>query len=196
MITFPDPKKFRLVVAGQNEAGEADFLTPGPAAEFDFPGVSAGAFYWAVEGGHSKTSFGAPPAKVSLAGPNGSTFGVSSFPAHSSGEVDASTLDPRPSTLDPRPSTLDPRPSTLDESMSATEDDGDAGMHASDTIDYEVVISGKVDLVLPGGKKRTLVPGDLLVMASVPHAWKNPYDEDCVYIVVTVGFNTAERAAA
>lgn len=175
MSTFPDPQKFRLIVAGQNEAGEADFLAPGPAAEFDFPGVSAGAFYWAVEGGHSKTSFGAPPTEVSLAGPNGSTFGVSSFPAHSSGEVAANDLG---------------------DSMTVTDDDGDAGMHASDTIDYEVVISGKVDLVLPGGKKRTLVPGDLLVMAGVPHAWKNPYDEDCVYIVVTVGFNTTEEAAA
>lgn len=173
-MSFPDPKKFRLVVAGPNEAGDADFLEVGPAADFDFPGVSAGAFYWAVEDGHSKANFGAPPSKVALAGPNGSTFGVSSFPAHSSGEVDATTLD---------------------ESMTATENDGDAGMHASDTIDYEVVISGKVDLVLPGGKKRTLVPGDLLVMAGVPHAWKNPYDEDCVYIVVTVGFNTPEVAS-
>jgi quercetin dioxygenase-like cupin family protein len=52
-----------------------------------------------------------------------------------------------------------------------------------------------VDLVLPGGKKRTLVPGDLLVMAGVPHAWKNPYDEDCVYVVVTVGFNTPQVAS-
>ncbi|CAM5509143.1 cupin domain-containing protein [Streptomyces hirsutus] len=94
---------------------------------------------------------------------------MSSFPAHSSGEVGANDLG---------------------DSMTVTDDDGDAGMHASDTIDYEVVISGKVDLVLPGGKKRTLVPGDLLVMAGVPHAWKNPYDEDCVYIVVTVGFNS------
>ncbi|CAM5489959.1 cupin domain-containing protein [Streptomyces hirsutus] len=83
-----------------------------------------------------------------MAGPNGSTFGVSSFPAHSSGEVGANDLG---------------------DSMTVTDDDGDAGMHASDTIDYEVVI-GKVDLVLPGGKKRTLVPGDLLVMAGVPHA--------------------------
>jgi len=173
-MTFPDPKEFRLVVAGPNESGEADFLDPGEPAEFDFPGVSAGAFYWAVDGGHSGESFGGPPSKVALAGPNGSTFGVSSFPAHSSGEVDSDTLDP---------------------SMSATEDDGDAGMHASDTIDYEVVISGKVDLHLPGGKKRTLVPGDLLVMAGVPHAWKNPYDEDCVYIVVTVGLKTAEVRA-
>jgi mannose-6-phosphate isomerase-like protein (cupin superfamily) len=170
-MTFPNPQQFRLVVAGPTASGEADFLDPGEAAEFDFPGVSAGAFYWAVEGGHSKENIGRPPSKVALAGPNGSTFGVSSFPAHSSGEVD---------------------PDTLDDSMTATSDDGDAGMHASGTIDYEVVISGKVDLHLPGGKKRTLVPGDLLVMGGVPHAWKNPYDEDCVYIVVTVGFNAKE----
>jgi len=169
-MTFPDPKKFRLVVAGPTESGDADFLEVGPAAEFDFPGVSAGAFYWAVEGGHSKENFGAPPARVALAGPNGSTFGVSSFPAHSSGTVDADQVG---------------------DSMTVT--DGDAGMHASDTIDYEVVISGKVDIELPGGKKRTLEPGDLLVMAGVPHAWKNPYDEECVYIVVTVGFNAKEE---
>lgn len=105
-----------------------------------------------------------------LAGPNGSTFGVNSFPANSAGNAADSEQ--------------------LGDSMKATGDDGDAAMHASDTIDYEVIISGKVDLELPGGKKRTLVPGDLLVMAGVPHAWKNPYDEDCVYIVVTVGFNT------
>ena len=49
-----------------------------------------------------------------------------------------------------------------------------------------------MDLELPGGKKRTLGPGDLLVMAGVPHAWKNPYDEDCVYIVVTIGYNQAQ----
>lgn len=46
-------------------------------------------------------------------------------------------------------------------------------MHATDSIDYEVVLSGKVDMELPGGKVRTLKPGDLLVMGGVPHAWKN-----------------------
>lgn len=172
-MSFPHPAKFRLVVAGPSESGEPDFLDVGEPAVLNQPGVFDGAFYWTVEGGHSKENYGAPASKVALAGPNGSTFGVSSFPAHSSGEVD---------------------PDTLDESMTATADDGDAGMHASDTIDYEVVISGKVDLVLPGGKKRTLEPGDLLVMAGVPHAWKNPYDEDCVYAVVTVGYNSTQSA--
>lgn len=168
-MTFPHPSEFRLVVAGTTDTGESDFLDVDGPAVFNMPGVAEGAFYWAVEGGHSKENSGHPPSRVELAGPNGSTFGVSSFPARSAGnKVDAEQLDA---------------------SMTSTGDDGDPNMHASDTIDYEVVISGKVDLELPGGKVRTLGPGDLLVMAGVPHAWKNPYDEDCVYIVVTVGYN-------
>jgi mannose-6-phosphate isomerase-like protein (cupin superfamily) len=168
-MTFPHPAEFRLVVAGPSESGEPDFLEVGDPATFSMPGVAEGAFYWAVEGGHSSDNIGKPPSRVELAGPNGSTFGVSSFPARSAGnELDPEQLDP---------------------SMSSTGDDGNPNMHASDTIDYEVVISGKVDLELPGGKVRTLGPGDLLVMAGVPHAWKNPYDEDCVYLVVTIGYN-------
>ena len=167
-MSFPDPTKFRLVVAGPDASGQPEFLEVGPAAEIHIPGIADGAFYWEVKGGHSATNFGAVPGQVALAGTNGSTFGVNSFPAHSEADVEGQDFG---------------------DTMSATGDDGDAGMHASPTIDYEVVISGKVDVILPGGKKRTLVPGDLLVMAGVPHAWKNPYDEDCVYIVVTIGYN-------
>jgi quercetin dioxygenase-like cupin family protein len=168
-MSFPPPSDFRLVVAATTEAGETDFLDVDGPAKLTMPGVAEAAFYWAVEGGHSRDNIGRPPTRVELAGPNGSTFGVSSFPARSAGnELDTEQLGP---------------------SMTTTGHDGDPAMHTSDTIDYEVVISGKVDLELPGGRKRTLGPGDLLVLAGVPHAWKNPYDEDCVYIVVTVGYN-------
>ncbi|MBZ4486765.1 cupin domain-containing protein [Microbacterium sp. cx-55] len=167
-MTFPDPTEFRLVVAGLSAAGEPDFLEVDPPATIDIPGVAKGAFYWAVDGGHSKENIGSPPDSVRLAGPGGSTFGVNSFPARSAGKtLDISDIDP---------------------SMEVGQG-GDPAMHSSDTIDYEVVISGKVDVELPGGKIRTLRPGDLLVMGGVTHAWRNPYDEDCVYIVVTVGFN-------
>lgn len=173
-MTFPNPQEFRLVVAGPTDSGEADFLEVGPPALIDIPDVSKGAFYWAVEGGHSKENIGQPPSAVQLAGPNGSTFGVNSFPARSAGkEIDIEQMD-----------------SSMEFGL-----DGDPAMHASDTIDYEVVISGKVDLELPGGKVRTIKPGDLLVMAGVPHAWRNPYDEDCVYIVVTVGYNNVPANA-
>lgn len=167
-MTFPDPTEFRLVVASPGESGAAQFSEVRPEAIIDLPGVAKGAFYWSVANGHSATSFGGPPKNLNLAGPNGSTFGVNSFPANSAGkEIDIAEIDP---------------------SMEVGQD-GDPSMHSSATIDYEVVISGKVDVELPGGQVRTLEPGDLLVMAGVPHAWRNPYDEDCVYIVVTIGYN-------
>jgi hypothetical protein len=60
-------------------------------------------------------------------------------------------------------------------------------MHASATIDYEVVISGKVDIILDSGERRTLTPGSCLVMAGANHAWSNPYDEPCIYAAAILG---------
>ena len=60
-------------------------------------------------------------------------------------------------------------------------------MHASATIDYEVVISGKIDIILDSGERRTLTPGSCLVMAGANHAWSNPYDEPCVYAAIILG---------
>jgi hypothetical protein len=60
-------------------------------------------------------------------------------------------------------------------------------MHASATIDYEVVISGKIDIILDSGERRTLTPGSCLVMAGANHAWSNPYDEPCIYAAIILG---------
>src|SRR5687768_8937897 len=166
-MSFPAPDKFNLVVAGTDADGIVDFLdVPGPAT-MDIPGVVNGAWYWEVAEGHSLSNFGRIPEAVNIAGPNGSTFGVMCFPANSAGKLDLT-----------------------DSSDVGAETHGeDPSMHATDSIDYEIVLSGKVDIELPGGKVRTLQPGDLLVMGGVPHAWKNHYDEDCVYIAITVGYN-------
>lgn len=167
-MTFPAPDKFNLVVAATNADGEVDFLdVPGPAT-IEVPGAMNGAWYWKVADGHSISNFGAAAESVDIAGPNGSTFGVMCFPANSAGKLDAAASNA---------------------SLKSDDALGDPAMHASDSIDYEIVLSGKVDIELPGGKVRTLQPGDLLVMGGVPHAWKNHYDEDCVYIAVTIGFN-------
>ncbi len=168
-MSFPSPDKFNLVVAATKPDGEVDFIEAGAPATIKVPGAIDGAWYWEVAGGHSLANIGGVPDSVGIAGPNGSTFGVMCFPANSAGKLDLATSD-----------------------ASGVEHDaegGDPSMHTTRSIDYEVVISGKVDIELPGGKVRTLEPGSLLVMAGVPHAWKNHYDEDCVYIAVTVGFN-------
>lgn len=61
----------------------------------------------------------------------------------------------------------------------------DAFMHATDTIDFLVVISGRVTLVLEDGVA-DLGPGDCVVDRGVPHAWRNDHEEPCRCAVVTI----------
>ena len=64
------------------------------------------------------------------------------------------------------------------------------GMHTTDTIDFEYVISGRVVLELDDGATAELGPGDTVVQNGTRHAWRNPYDEPCRMVVFLVG---AER---
>lgn len=58
-------------------------------------------------------------------------------------------------------------------------------MHATDTIDYLVILSGRVTLVLEQGEAE-LGPGDFVVDRGVMHGWRNPHGEDCVAAVVNI----------
>jgi mannose-6-phosphate isomerase-like protein (cupin superfamily) len=61
------------------------------------------------------------------------------------------------------------------------------GMHASQTVDYLLVLSGEIDLELDDGATRRLKPGDCVVQNGTRHAWRNPGDVDCVIAGVVVG---------
>jgi mannose-6-phosphate isomerase-like protein (cupin superfamily) len=58
-------------------------------------------------------------------------------------------------------------------------------MHATDTIDYLVILSGRVTLVLEEGEA-DLGPGDFVVDRGVLHGWRNPHGEPCVAAVVNL----------
>lgn len=58
-------------------------------------------------------------------------------------------------------------------------------MHATDTIDYLVILSGRVTLVLEEGEA-DLGPGDLVVDRGVMHGWRNPHDEPCIAVAVNL----------
>lgn len=64
------------------------------------------------------------------------------------------------------------------------------GMHTTDTIDFEYVISGRVVLELDDGATVEVGPGDTVVQNGTRHAWRNPFDEPCHMVVFLVG---AER---
>ncbi len=61
------------------------------------------------------------------------------------------------------------------------------GMHRTATIDYEYVVSGRCVLELDDGATRELSPGDTIIQNGTRHAWRNPFDEPCVMVVVIVG---------
>ncbi|MBG01286.1 MAG: cupin [Acidimicrobiaceae bacterium] len=66
------------------------------------------------------------------------------------------------------------------------------GMHTTDTVDYEFVISGEVVLELDDGAEVTLRPGDTVVQNGTRHAWRNRTNEPAVLVVVLVGAKRAE----
>ena len=62
---------------------------------------------------------------------------------------------------------------------------GGAFMHATDTIDYLVMIAGEVVLALETGEV-TLRPGDLIVDRGVVHGWRNDGAVPAVFASVTL----------
>lgn len=62
---------------------------------------------------------------------------------------------------------------------------GHAFMHSTDTIDYLVVISGEVVLVLEAGEV-TLRAGDVIVDRGVIHGWRNDGAVSAVFTSVTI----------
>ncbi|MEX2645118.1 MAG: cupin domain-containing protein [Gaiellaceae bacterium] len=59
----------------------------------------------------------------------------------------------------------------------------DVGIHATETLDYLVVVSGELTLVLED-RELTLRPGDTVVQQATPHGWANRTTEPCVVAAV------------
>jgi mannose-6-phosphate isomerase-like protein (cupin superfamily) len=61
------------------------------------------------------------------------------------------------------------------------------GMHTTDTIDFEYVISGEVWLELDNGEEVHLKSGDTIVQNGTRHAWRNKSSEPCRMAVCLIG---------
>lgn len=65
------------------------------------------------------------------------------------------------------------------------------GMHTTDTVDFEVVISGEIWLELDDGAEVHLKPGDTVVQNGTRHRWIN---KGSVPAVIAAGLIGAKRA--
>ncbi|MGY1746117.1 cupin domain-containing protein [Blastococcus sp. SYSU D00695] len=61
------------------------------------------------------------------------------------------------------------------------------GFHTTPTVDYGVVLSGRVALELDDGALTELAPGDVVVQNGTRHAWRNPGDEPAHMLFVLTG---------
>jgi len=64
------------------------------------------------------------------------------------------------------------------------------GMHTTDTVDFDIVISGEVYLELDAGAEVLLKAGDCVIQNGTRHTWHNRSTEKCVIAVTLLG---AER---
>jgi len=70
------------------------------------------------------------------------------------------------------------------------------GMHTTDTVDFEFVVSGRVILELDDGVKVEVGPGDTVVQNGTRHAWRNPFDEPCQMVVALIGATRPEATSS
>jgi quercetin dioxygenase-like cupin family protein len=78
----------------------------------------------------------------------------------------------------------------LIESMGSTE--GPTGWHRTNTIDYEYIIAGRIDLLMEDGSAVTLEAGDVNIQLGGTHQWWNHYGEPCVIAIIMVGVPSEE----
>lgn len=71
--------------------------------------------------------------------------------------------------------------------MAAHMEPDDPGMHTTDTVDFEVVISGEIVCELDDGEEVTLRPGDTFVQNGTRHRWHNRGTEPAVLFVALIG---------
>jgi quercetin dioxygenase-like cupin family protein len=69
-------------------------------------------------------------------------------------------------------------------------------MHRTETIDYGIVLSGSVVLVLDDGSETNLRPGDVVVQRGTEHAWANPENESASMAFILVAGRFADDLRA
>jgi hypothetical protein len=63
-------------------------------------------------------------------------------------------------------------------------DVGDRGWHATDTIDLNLVLRGRLELALPDGITTVLEPGETVLQRGTNHRWRPIGDEAAMWFAI------------
>jgi mannose-6-phosphate isomerase-like protein (cupin superfamily) len=174
----------RLVVTGQTSDGKSVVVSDRGVEPIEL-GLLPGTGFHRLWGGNSPPLLptdGSPPDATGYFPPPGGyrfgffTMGPESMPL------------PEYFDLEEGMEELDRRLPGLSEVM----DPDHPGMHTTDTVDVDLIISGEIWLELDDGKEVNLQAGDTVVLNGTRHSWHNRSDEPCVVFSVFLG---AERSS-
>jgi naringenin degradation protein FdeH len=107
--------------------------------------------------------------------PNGTIFRVVEIPPESSSMIDTAETFRQLGSGN--------QPTAVDQAKHPT-------MHKTNSIDYLVVISGEMWMVMEKGEV-LLKPGDCVVQRGTNHAWKNKGDKPCLLAAVLIDAHPA-----
>lgn len=171
----------RRVVTGHNAEGKAVFASDEevePATLALVPGAEFFQLWGSDHTGTFPDDGSRPDAPAYFPPVGGFRFGLFTIPPDSTMNID--TIDVEAALAE----MMEKLPG-----MAEHMEPDNPGMHTTATIDYEYVVSGRDVLELDDGETRELGPGDTVVQNGTRHAWRNPFDETCVLVVVLIGAN-------
>ena len=167
------------MVTGHDEAGRAVFASD-EQVEPVVTALMPGTEFHRLWGGDDAPTYpddGATPQLTSyFPAVGGYRFGFFTLPPSGTQPADDMDIGAELTSLNER------LPGLLDHMEPA-----DPGMHTTDTVDFEVVLSGEVTLELDDGAERTLHAGDTVVQNGTRHRWHNRGTEPAVIAVFMVG---------
>lgn len=184
-MTRPTPRIVRRVVTGHDETGKAIVVSDGPATNIlerpNRPGVALINLWQTSE---TPAQYDGPDETVDDAlilhpPKNGAVFRVIHFEPE-----DPEVL----ATLDGKAAFAE-----MGADSNIVEGARHPFMHATDSVDFAVVLKGRIMMLLDDTEYE-LREGDTLVQRGNNHAWSNQFDETCIIAFVLIdGTGNVER---
>jgi mannose-6-phosphate isomerase-like protein (cupin superfamily) len=177
MVTNP-----RRVVTGHSNNGKSVFVSDGPSPRHEafagMPGFAITAV-WATDHGMTALPGSNDPTAAMttfVPAPGGTRLVVTVLPPETQGAAQSSNAEALGEQLAAR----------LPGLAQAMEPDN-PGMHTTDTVDYDIVMSGELTLELDDGAVVKLGPGDVVIQNGTRHAWRNRGSRPVIMYSVLVG---------
>ena len=169
----------RCVVTGRTPAGKSVFANDAAAEPITLDLLPGFQFHrlWGADSPPQLPSDGTPPPHPRYFPPlGGFRFGFFSLPPNT--EKLAASTDLAAGFVE-----LQTKLPGMAEVLEPTH----PGMHTTDTVDFDVIVSGEVYLQLDDGAEVHLQAGDCVVQNGTRHAWHNRSSQPCVIAVTLIG---------